>query len=176
MNVACQDALHFLHRALHGLVAQKNPFAEIIKDLSFGGEAEVLFAPLDEQRLEMPLQRTDRLADGGLGNPVDRSSLGEAFGFSQVAKHFEAFNLHNDIEEKDRLIVNKRPLMLWACWKLALPRASMRPCCGLYAFAQADAELDNIIASLRSHPKVLEVRWQIYANLEKWAGALEAPS
>jgi hypothetical protein len=52
----------------------------------------------------------------------------------------------------------------------------MRPCCGLYAFAQADAELDNIIASLRSHPKVLEVRWQIYANLEKWAGALEAPS
>ena len=45
--------------------------------------------------------------------------------------------------------------------------------CELHAFAEADAELDNIPASLRSHPKVLEVRWQIHANLEKWAGALD---
>lgn len=48
--------------------------------------------------------------------------------------------------------------------------------CELHAFAEADAELDNIAASLRAHPKVLEVRWQIYANLEKWAGALEIAS
>ena len=30
--------------------------------------------------------------------------------------------------------------------------------CELHAFAEADAELDNITASLRAHPKVLEVR------------------
>ena len=45
--------------------------------------------------------------------------------------------------------------------------------CELHAFAEADEEPDKIAASLRTHPKVLEVRWQIYANLEKWAGTLE---
>ena len=45
--------------------------------------------------------------------------------------------------------------------------------CELHAFLEADAELDNITASLRAHPKVLEVRWQVYANLDKWVGALE---
>jgi tetratricopeptide (TPR) repeat protein len=48
--------------------------------------------------------------------------------------------------------------------------------CGLHAFAEAGAELDKITVSLRAHPKVLEVRWQIYANLEKWADALEMAS
>jgi tetratricopeptide (TPR) repeat protein len=48
--------------------------------------------------------------------------------------------------------------------------------CDLHAFTEADAELDKITASLRAHPKVLEVRWQIYANLEKWAGALDIAS
>jgi tetratricopeptide (TPR) repeat protein len=48
--------------------------------------------------------------------------------------------------------------------------------CELHAFAEADAELDNIAPSLRAHPKVLEVRWQIYANIEKWAGALDIAS
>ena len=32
-----------------------------------------------------------------------------------------------------------------------------------------------LTANLRAHPKVLEVRWQIYANLVKWAGALDGP-
>ncbi len=32
--------------------------------------------------------------------------------------------------------------------------------CELHAFSEADAELDNIAASLRAHPLVLEVRWQ----------------
>ena len=45
--------------------------------------------------------------------------------------------------------------------------------CELHAFAEADAELDKIAASLRTHPQVLQVRWQIYANLGKWGGALE---
>ena len=48
--------------------------------------------------------------------------------------------------------------------------------CELQAFVEADVELDKITASLRAHPKVLEVRWQIYANLEKWAGALDIAS
>ena len=30
-----------------------------------------------------------------------------------------------------------------------------------------------ISANLRAHPSVLEVRWQVYANLEKWDGALD---
>ena len=45
--------------------------------------------------------------------------------------------------------------------------------CELHAFAEANAELDKIAASLLDHPKVLEVRWQVCANLEKWAGALD---
>ena len=32
--------------------------------------------------------------------------------------------------------------------------------CELHAYPEADAELDKIDASLRAHPKVLEVRWQ----------------
>ena len=36
--------------------------------------------------------------------------------------------------------------------------------------------MDNITAKLRAHPSVLEVRWQIYANLEKWDGALDIAS
>ena len=48
--------------------------------------------------------------------------------------------------------------------------------CELHAFTEADAELDKIAASFRDHPKVLEVRWQICANLEKWAGALDIAS
>jgi hypothetical protein len=48
--------------------------------------------------------------------------------------------------------------------------------CELHAFAEADAELDNITGGLRAHPSVLEVRRQIYANLEKWAGALDIAS
>jgi hypothetical protein len=48
--------------------------------------------------------------------------------------------------------------------------------CELYAFAFAEAELDKIDANVRANPKVLEVRWQIYANLEQWAGALDIAS
>ena len=55
----------------------------------------------------MPLQSTDRLADRGLADAVDLRGLGEAFGFSQVAKYFEAFKLHNQIEQESCLSVNK---------------------------------------------------------------------
>jgi hypothetical protein len=48
--------------------------------------------------------------------------------------------------------------------------------CELHAFADAEAELDKIAASLRAHPNVFEVRWQVYANLEQWAGALDIAS
>jgi tetratricopeptide (TPR) repeat protein len=48
--------------------------------------------------------------------------------------------------------------------------------CELYAFAEAEVELDKIDASLRAHPQVLEVCWKILANLEKWAGALDIAS
>jgi tetratricopeptide (TPR) repeat protein len=45
--------------------------------------------------------------------------------------------------------------------------------CELHAYLQANEELENISPELRAHPSVLEVRWQIYANLDKWDGALE---
>jgi len=45
--------------------------------------------------------------------------------------------------------------------------------CGLNAYLDANEELDQITAQARSHPTFLEVRWQVYANLGKWEGALE---
>ena len=38
---------------------------------------------------------------------------------------------------------------------------------------EANEELEWITPQLRSHPDVMEVRWQISANLEKWERALE---
>jgi hypothetical protein len=37
------------------------------------------------------------LADRRLRDAVDLRGLGEAFGFSQVAEYFEAFDLHKQI-------------------------------------------------------------------------------
>ncbi len=45
--------------------------------------------------------------------------------------------------------------------------------CELHAFLEANEELEKITPLMRAHPEVLEVRWQIYANLEKWEGALD---
>jgi tetratricopeptide (TPR) repeat protein len=45
--------------------------------------------------------------------------------------------------------------------------------CELHAYLEADAELDKVAPQLRAHPSVLEARWQVYANLEKWESALE---
>jgi predicted Zn-dependent protease len=39
--------------------------------------------------------------------------------------------------------------------------------------SEADAELDNITASLRAHPDVLKVRWEIYAAAKKWEAAID---
>jgi hypothetical protein len=38
---------------------------------------------------------------------------------------------------------------------------------------EANEELENITAENRAHPAVLEVRWQIYANVKKWDAALD---
>lgn len=38
---------------------------------------------------------------------------------------------------------------------------------------EADAELDNIAASLRGHPDVLKVRWEIHTAAKKWEAALD---
>jgi predicted Zn-dependent protease len=38
---------------------------------------------------------------------------------------------------------------------------------------EADAELDNVAANLRTHPDVLKVRWEIYAAAKKWEAALD---
>ena len=38
---------------------------------------------------------------------------------------------------------------------------------------EANEELEKITASLRAHPDVLMVRWQIYAKGQQWEGAFE---
>ncbi len=38
---------------------------------------------------------------------------------------------------------------------------------------EANEELERIRPSLRSHPDVLEVRWQVYAKAEKWDACLD---
>jgi hypothetical protein len=48
--------------------------------------------------------------------------------------------------------------------------------CELHAFLEANEELEKITPQMRAHPDVLEVRWQSYANLEKWDGALDIAS
>lgn len=64
-----------------------------------------------------------------------------------------------------------------------MPQASLQPpdsvhldaakgWCELRAYLEANEELEKIAPQLRAHPAVLEVRWQIYANLQKWEGAL----
>ena len=45
--------------------------------------------------------------------------------------------------------------------------------CELHAYLDANEELEKISPALRAHPDVLELRWQVYANLKNWAGALE---
>ena len=45
--------------------------------------------------------------------------------------------------------------------------------CELDAFLEANEELEKISQALRAHPQVLEVRWQINANLQEWDAALE---
>lgn len=38
---------------------------------------------------------------------------------------------------------------------------------------EAEAELDNITAALRSHPCVLDLRWQIHAKAKHWGKCVE---
>jgi len=39
--------------------------------------------------------------------------------------------------------------------------------------SEANEELENIDAALRSHPDVLEVRWQVYAKSHKWEACID---
>lgn len=43
--------------------------------------------------------------------------------------------------------------------------------CELKSFDEAAAELDKVAPALRSHPLVLEARWQVCANLGDWGEA-----
>jgi tetratricopeptide (TPR) repeat protein len=38
---------------------------------------------------------------------------------------------------------------------------------------EAEAELDNITLSLRTHPDVLSLRWQIFARAQNWEACVE---
>lgn len=45
--------------------------------------------------------------------------------------------------------------------------------CELHSFQDADAELEQVTPENRDHPDVLEARWQVCANLDKWEEALD---
>src|SRR5262249_20950167 len=91
---AGNDVLDFLQPAVQGVVGLNDLFAEIVQDLALARETELLLAALNQQRLELALQRTDLLAHGGLRDVVDLRSFGEALGFRQVAEDFQALYLH----------------------------------------------------------------------------------
>ena len=91
---ARNDVLHFLNLAVEKIVFLKDLLAVFVQDLTFACESEFLLAPLNEEALELALQRPDLLADGRLGDLVDLRSLGETLGFDQVAKDFQAIDLH----------------------------------------------------------------------------------
>ena len=97
-----EDVLDLLQLAVQRVVGGDDLLAVIVKDLSFAREAELLFAALDEQRLELAFKRADLLADGGLGHAIDLGSLGEALGFGEVAEYFKTFDLHKRIASQMR--------------------------------------------------------------------------
>ena len=86
-NIAGDDVLDLLQLAMEGVARLQDSFAVIVEHVAFRCEPEVLFATLDKQRAEPPLQRTDGLADGGLGDVVDERGLGETLGLGQVTEH-----------------------------------------------------------------------------------------
>jgi predicted Zn-dependent protease len=45
--------------------------------------------------------------------------------------------------------------------------------CELHNYKEAEVELGRVRSELHNHPLVLEARWQINMNLEKWDAALE---
>ncbi len=47
---------------------------------------------------------------------------------------------------------------------------------GLGNHLEANEELEQITASNRAHPAVLEVRWQIFAKAKKWDAVLDIAS
>ncbi len=91
---AGNDVLQLLNLAVERFISLNDLLAVIVKHLAFTCEAEFLFAAFNQQRFERAFQRADLLADRRLGDAVDLGGLGETFGFGQVAKNFQAFNLH----------------------------------------------------------------------------------
>ena len=96
-NRAGNDVLDFLELAVERVVRLDDLFAVVVEHLALAGEAKFLLAAFDQQGLELAFQRTDLLADGRLGDVVDLRGLGEALGFGQIAKDFQALNLHKRI-------------------------------------------------------------------------------
>ena len=95
---AGNDVLDLLQLAVEGVVSGDDLLAVVVKNLAFAGEAELLFAALNKERLEEALERTDLLAHRRLGHFIDLGSLGKALSFRQVAIDFKTLNLHKPIE------------------------------------------------------------------------------
>src|ERR1044071_2430569 len=47
---------------------------------------------------------------------------------------------------------------------------------GNHNHLEAHQELEKIAASLRAHPDVLQIRWQVYAQAKKWEACLDIAS
>ncbi len=95
---AGDDVLDLLQLVLQRDIARNDLLAVIVQHLALAGQAELLLAPLDQQRFEKTFQRTDLLAHRRLRDVVDLSGFGKAGRFRQITEDFQALNLHKPHE------------------------------------------------------------------------------
>ena len=86
------------------IVRLDNLFAIFVKHLAFAREAEFFFAPFDQQRLELALERTDLLADGRLSDIVDLGCAGETFRLGEITEDFQTLDLHVSINAQSSIM------------------------------------------------------------------------
>jgi len=108
------NIFYFLELAVERVESLDDLLAVIVKDLPLTREPKVFFAALDQERLEQALERTDLLADGGLGDVVDLGGLGKALGFGQIAEDFQTLDLHKN---REYLIAHNQSTYVFLNWR-----------------------------------------------------------
>ena len=88
------DVAHLLQLVSETLVVGDDFPAGLVKQLPLAGEGELLAGAFQEGNAEALLDRAELLADGGLGDPVERGGTAEGFRFHQIPKHAKRFHLH----------------------------------------------------------------------------------
>src|SRR5688572_1603261 len=87
--------LDLLQLAFQRLKRLDNLLAVVVKHLTFSREPELFLAAFDQQRLELPLQRTDLLAHRRLRHVIDLRRPRKTLRLRQVTKNLQTLDLHN---------------------------------------------------------------------------------